>query len=222
MAGESETLRRLEREARRESKRRERDSRRGRAARGESRRQRQRAATSGGAHEPFRVRHPGLRRVLIRGGIAVFAVVVVSVVWPPFLIPVDGPVTSRFFLRTVPESIFLFDVEHHRGIDFGAPTGTPVRSSRSGRVVSVWTSPTYGLVIDVRHPLGFVSRYAHLSGANVEPGDWVWRAHRIGSVGMTGRATGPHLHFEIRLRDRSLPPGFFLMFHQVRRTILRG
>ena len=89
------------------------------------------------------------------------------IIFPPFLIPVDGPVTSRFSLRTDPESLFLFDVEHHRGIDFGAASGPPVRAARSGRVVAVTEDPTYGLMIDIRHPLGLTTRYAHLSETRV-------------------------------------------------------
>ena len=140
-------------------------------------------------------------------------------IYPPFLIPVEGAVTSRFFLRTNPESSFLFDVEHHRGIDFGAESGTPVRAARSGRVVSVEDHPTYGLMVEVRHPLGLHTRYAHLSATSIREGQWVWRRRRIGAVGMTGRATGPHLHFEITAGDRSLPPGFFLLFHSLRRAM---
>jgi len=158
--------------------------------------------------------------MLLRIGLALAALLVVLVAFPPFLIPVEGRVTSRFFIRTVPESIFLFDVEPHRGIDFGAPAGTRVRAARSGRVISVSMSPTYGLVMDVRHPFGVVTRYAHLSSVSVETGAWVWRGRGIASVGMSGRATGPHLHFEVRLGERSLPPGFFLMFAQARRAVL--
>ena len=150
------------------------------------------------------------------------ALMLLMVVWPPFLIPVDGSVTSRFFLRTVPESPFFFDVERHRGIDIGAPVGTRVGAARSGRVISVRNDPAYGMVVDVRHALGMVTRYAHLSRVDVSEGRWLWRGRKVGEVGMSGRATGPHLHFEIRIGQRSVPPGFFLIFHQVRRSVVRG
>ncbi len=161
------------------------------------------------------------RRVALRLALVTAGLMVLMVAWPPFLIPVDGSVTSRFFLRNVPESPFLFDIEHHRGIDIGAPTGTRVGTARTGRVVAVTEDPAYGLVVDIRHPLGMVTRYAHLSEQSVRQGQWVWRGRRIGGVGMTGRATGPHLHFEIRIGERSVPPGFLLVFHQLRRSIFR-
>lgn len=203
------TLRRLERQARREARR--------RSPGGEP------AAGAPGRGPSGRPRSRRLLRwILVRGGIGLAALLAILVIYPPFILPVTGPVTSRFFLRTAPDSIFLFDVEHHRGIDIGAPEGSPVRAARSGRVVDVAESPTYGLVVDVRHPLGMVTRYAHLSRIDVREGQWVWRRRRLGAVGMTGRATGPHLHLEFRLGDRSLPPGFFLMFHQARRALTGG
>ena len=167
-----------------------------------------------------RTRRPRLRRLFLRVSVAVAAVMILMVIFPPFLVPVDGTVTSRFFLRTDPESPFLFDVEHHRGIDFGAASGTLVRASRSGRILGVTEDPAYGLRVDIRHPLGLTTRYAHLSDSNVQEGQWIWRRGRVGSVGMSGRATGPHLHFEIQIGERSLPPGVFLMFGQLRRAVL--
>ena len=186
------------------------------------------ASPDGGVYRPGepatvksrRTRRPRLRRLLIRLGLVVAGIVLLMVTFPPFLVPVDGVVTSRFFLRTEPESIFLFDVEHHRGIDFGTTSGRAIRAARSGRVVSVTRNSTYGMVVDVRHPLGMITRYAHMSVQSVREGQWVWRRRKIGEVGMTGRATGAHLHFEVRLGNRSLPPGLFLMFDQLRRTVL--
>jgi murein DD-endopeptidase MepM/ murein hydrolase activator NlpD len=219
---ERRRLRALEREAKREAA--------GRAS--ESRRARQTPAPGGngdaaGAAGPETARpgktpRPWLRRLLWRAAAAGGLILILLVIYPPFLVPVDGSVTSRFFLRTVPESPFLFDVEHHRGIDFGAPAGTRVGAARSGRVIRVAEDAAYGNVVDVRHPLGMVTRYAHLSEVSVREGQWRWRGARVGSVGMTGRATGPHLHFEIRLGERSLPPGFFLLFHQLRRAVIGG
>jgi murein DD-endopeptidase MepM/ murein hydrolase activator NlpD len=161
------------------------------------------------------------RRVALRLALVAAALMLLMVVWPPVLVPVDGSVTSRFFLRTVPESPFFFDVEAHRGLDIGAPEGSRVGAARTGRVVAVRDDPAYGLVVDIRHPLGVVTRYAHLSRQDVRVGQWVWRGRRIGAVGMTGRATGPHLHFEIRVGGRSVPPGPFLVFHQLRRAVFR-
>jgi murein DD-endopeptidase MepM/ murein hydrolase activator NlpD len=152
--------------------------------------------------------------------VALGVVVVSQIIVPPFLRPVDGQVTSRFFLRNAPDSTRLFDFEQHRGIDFAAPTGTPVQASRSGTVVRVDVDPSYGLLVDVRHTFGLVSRYAHLSFTDVAMDERVRRGSEIGRVGSSGRATGPHLHFEIRA-GRPLPPGPFLVFHRIRRGLLR-
>ena len=160
-----------------------------------------------------------LVRVRRIGLVAIGAAVLIAIVYPPFLIPVRGPTTSRFFIRNAPDSDRLFDFEHHTGIDIGAPSGTRVMASRSGRVVATGSDPDYGIYVDVRHPLGWRTRYAHLSAASVHEGQWIWRRGTIGSVGMTGRTTGPHLHFEIRVGNRPVPPGLFLLFHGIRRSI---
>ncbi len=159
-----------------------------------------------------------LRRGLIVG---LGAFLLFLFVLPPFLIPVDGRITSRFFIRNAPDSPRLFDFEQHTGLDFAAITGTPVIASRSGRVVRTVRDPRYGNFVDIRHPLGWVTRYAHLSRITVREGDWVFRRRRIGEVGATGRATGPHLHFELRINGRAYPPGWVLVFHRIRWGIWR-
>ena len=87
----------------------------------------------------------------------------------------------------------------HQGMDYAASSGTPVRSIGSGIVIYVGTRGGYGNTIDVRHPNGFVTRYGHLRGfaKGVRRGSRVDIAVTIGYVGMTGLATGPHLHFEV-------------------------
>ena len=139
---------------------------------------------------------------------------------PPFLVPVAGVTSSRFFIRNAPDDPRLFAFEHHTGLDIAAVIGTRVGASRSGRVVAVGTDAAYGRFVDIHHLLGWTTRYAHLSSVAVREGRFVVRGRKIGEVGMTGRATGPHLHFEIRVGRRALPPGTLLVFHQVRRALL--
>ena len=198
-------LRKLSREAAREFRRRDRKSREN--------------ATAGNEAPSRSPSHSFLVRIRRIGLIGVGAVLILAIVYPPFLIPVRGPTTSRFFIRNAPDSDRLFDFEHHTGIDIGAPIGTRVMASRSGRVVATGSDPDYGIYVDVRHPLGWRTRYAHLSVASVREGQWIWRRRTIGTVGMTGRTTGPHLHFEIRVGNRPVPPGLFLLFHGIRRSI---
>lgn len=87
----------------------------------------------------------------------------------------------------------------HRGTDYSAPSGTPVRSIGDGTVIHAGRMNGYGNVVDVRHASGFVSRYGHLRGfaSGVRPGTRVGIGQTIGFVGMTGLATAPHLHFEV-------------------------
>ena len=148
--------------------------------------------------------------------------VLLLLVFPPFRFPVDGAVTSGFFLRRRPESFFALDLEIHRGVDFAAPLGTPVVPSAPGRVIDTGYSDSYGYYVRVSHPLGFETRYAHLSEISVKECDFIFlrSLRRIGSVGNTGRSTGPHLHFETRLFGWSVPPRFFLVFHGIRKAIL--
>lgn len=115
----------------------------------------------------------------------------------PSLRPVaDGWYSSNFGVRIDP---FSGESAFHEGIDFPAETGTPVLAAASGKVVYAGFHPQYGKMIEVDHGSGLVSRYAHASQVNVGEGDFVVRGQRIGAVGSTGRSTGPHLHFEVRL-----------------------
>lgn len=90
--------------------------------------------------------------------------------------------------------------QFHPGIDYPAPTGTPVAAAGRGQVVFAgWDSGGYGRLVVVEHPQGVRSMYAHLSDIGVRRGESVVAGSRIGRVGATGFATGPHLHFELRL-----------------------
>ena len=134
-----------------------------------------------------------------------------NLVIPPYVRPAQGAVTSRYFLRTRPESANPLALEVHKGIDFAAPRGSPVRAAKSGIVDVVGSSPTLGTYIIIRHWLGFSTLYAHLDSTRTRAGRPVVKWARIGSAGQSGRATGPHLHFEVRWLGRRLPgPGPFL------------
>jgi len=95
----------------------------------------------------------------------------------------------------------------HEGIDIAAPTGTPVKAARGGKVIYAENRiGGYGKMVIIRHSPSFATVYAHLSRIGVRKGDFVERGKTIGKVGMTGRATSPHLHFEIRRQRASVDP----------------
>ena len=87
----------------------------------------------------------------------------------------------------------------HEGMDFSAPTGTPVYATGDGRVRSADWNSGYGNLIEIDHGYNYVTRYAHLSKMLVRPGQTVRRGDLIGHVGNTGKSTGSHLHYEVRL-----------------------
>lgn len=88
----------------------------------------------------------------------------------------------------------------HTGLDLAADSGTAVLAARAGRVVLAEAVGAYGLTVVVDHGDGLQTLYAHLREFTVRPGDWLEQGQALGSVGMTGRASGPHLHFEVRRR----------------------
>lgn len=89
----------------------------------------------------------------------------------------------------------------HEGHDFAGSTGTPIHATADGVVVHAGRQAGYGNLIRIRHEFGFETRYAHLSRIRVEVGQRVSRGERIGDMGNTGRSTGTHLHYEVRLGD---------------------
>ncbi|MFO7808066.1 peptidoglycan DD-metalloendopeptidase family protein [Guyparkeria sp.] len=99
-------------------------------------------------------------------------------------------------------------VRPHNGVDLAAPTGTPIKSAGSGRVTFVGWKHGYGKVVQVRHDAKHETLYAHLSGfkGNLKRGANVDKGTTIGFVGMTGAATGPHLHYEFKVNGKALDP----------------
>jgi murein DD-endopeptidase MepM/ murein hydrolase activator NlpD len=105
----------------------------------------------------------------------------------------------------------------HTGLDFAAPTGTPVRAATAGTVTSVGWAGAYGNKIEITHPDGTETWYAHLSRTDVREGAQVATGAVIGAVGATGNVTGSHLHFEVRSDGGSaLDPETVLQEHGIR------
>lgn len=117
--------------------------------------------------------------------------------------PVANTESSGFGWRDDP---FRHTRRYHRGTDFHAKSGTPVLCAGDGVVVFAGRQSGYGNVIYVDHGGGVVTRYAHLRRIEAHRDTTVTAGERIGQVGATGRATGPHLHFEIRLDGRAVDP----------------
>ncbi|MFO1302882.1 MAG: M23 family metallopeptidase [Burkholderiales bacterium] len=126
----------------------------------------------------------------------------------PTLFPIlEGWYSSNFGYRIDP---FSGQQSMHEGIDFPAEAGTPIVATASGKVIAAEYHPAYGKMIEIDHGNGLVSRYAHTSMMFVKEGDLVVRGQRIATVGSTGRSTGPHLHFEVRLNGVPQNPARFL------------
>ena len=98
----------------------------------------------------------------------------------------------------------------HEGLDFTANTGTPIRAAADGIVLSADLGGAYGKLVKIEHGAGLETRYAHASKLLVKAGDRVVKGQIIAEVGSTGRSTGPHLHYEIRLNGESLDPRRYL------------
>ena len=126
----------------------------------------------------------------------------------PSVLPVEGGwYSSNFGWRIDPFSGMR---AFHEGMDFMAEVGTPAHAAAGGVVAYSDFHPQYGNMIEIDHGNGLITRYAHLSKRWVKLGDVVLSGGKIGEVGSTGRATGPHLHFEVRQNGAPLNPVRFL------------
>jgi murein DD-endopeptidase MepM/ murein hydrolase activator NlpD len=118
-----------------------------------------------------------------------------------FVRPVPGAVASRFGPR---------GAAWHGGVDLRAERGSPIRAAAAGMVISSGWERAYGRVVKIWHFQSLMTVYAHNLENLVKVGDWVEQGQVIATVGSTGRATAPHLHFEIRLDGRKYDPTFWL------------
>ncbi|GAA4342496.1 M23 family metallopeptidase [Pigmentiphaga soli] len=126
----------------------------------------------------------------------------------PTVLPVDHAYNgSSFGWRVDP---FTGARALHEGIDFVAPAGTPIVAAAGGVVVAAEYHSGYGYMVDIDHGNDLITRYAHTSRLLVKTGDLVRRGQRIALVGSTGRSTGSHLHFEVRISGVAVDPNRFL------------
>ncbi|MCX7028671.1 MAG: M23 family metallopeptidase [Spirochaetes bacterium] len=116
---------------------------------------------------------------------------------------VRGKITSRYGSRADP---FTGEIAFHNGIDIGAPEGTAVHAARDGIVAEVGASPVLGTYVVITHPGGWQTVYGHLSSTAVAAGANMALGALVGSVGSTGKTTGPHLHFEVRRKGSAVDP----------------
>lgn len=114
-----------------------------------------------------------------------------------------GSMSSPFGLRRDP---FTGGRAMHNGIDFRGSTGQGILATGPGRVSFAGWKGGYGRCIEIDHGAGVVTRYAHLSGIDVQVGQEVSRGHRIGRMGSSGRSTATHLHYEVRINGRAVNP----------------
>ena len=127
----------------------------------------------------------------------------------PSIVPAVGYPSDRYGYRTDP---FTKQRSFHPGIDITAPKGTKVVATADGMIVYAGRKLNYGRVVTIEHKFGMSTRYGHLDRFNVKVGQRVNKGDIIGYVGTTGRTTGSHLHYEVRLRNQPLNPQRF--FHE--------
>lgn len=129
--------------------------------------------------------------------------------YTPTIWPVDGKLEGGFGGRRNPFGGGGY--EFHSGQDIEAPMGAPVVSGASGRVSFVGWQNGYGQLVIVDHGGGLTTRYGHLSQIDVNLGQQVSRGQLVGKIGSTGRSTGPHLHYEVRINDEPVNPLQYLL-----------
>lgn len=119
----------------------------------------------------------------------------------PHLWPVSGWVTQEFRSLGTPR---------HHGIDIAEKLGSPVVAPARGEVIQVYWDDTMGRVLEIQHPEGHLTRYAHLQTVEVQPGDMVEAGQMVARLGTSGKSTAPHLHYEVELRGTIVDPAQFL------------
>ncbi len=129
----------------------------------------------------------------------------------PLTIPLV--ITSDFGLR--PNPFGGWSYEQHTGLDFAGPRGASIVATAKGQVVRASYYGGYGKTVEIEHGYGHKTLYAHLSSIDVQVGDTVNEGDVVGQLGNTGRSTGPHLHYEIRLDDEPVDPMAYLQAGEV-------
>lgn len=166
------------------------------------------ASSQGGPFVPLDVADFDARLERAEQALATLASVKDAARGIPMARPVNGaPVSSSFGPRLDP---FLGRMAMHTGMDFKAVTGTKIVAPGPGTVVFAGRNGGYGKSVEILHPSGVTTRFAHMSRISVSKGQKVAASDVLGRVGTTGRSTGPHLHYEIRIDDRPLNPARFL------------
>jgi murein DD-endopeptidase MepM/ murein hydrolase activator NlpD len=129
-----------------------------------------------------------------------------------FIAPIEGRLTSAYGSRPWRRGKKTY-LRFHYGIDLGAPIGTTIVAAKEGTVRFAGRySKSYGNAVVLDHGNGIGSIYAHCSKVTVKSGDKVERGQTIALIGMTGRTTGPHVHFEVRLNQTAIDPTKYLHF----------
>ncbi|MDD1014224.1 M23 family metallopeptidase [Pseudomonas rubra] len=121
--------------------------------------------------------------------------------------PVNGPLSSKFGVRR------FFNGEErnpHAGLDFAVPAGTPIKTPANGKVILIGNYFFNGNTVFVDHGQGFISMFCHMSKIDVKAGQQLSRGAVVGRVGATGRATGPHMHWNVSLNDARVDPAIFI------------
>jgi murein DD-endopeptidase MepM/ murein hydrolase activator NlpD len=126
----------------------------------------------------------------------------------PAIAPVRGILTSGFGNRSDP---MTHGRGHHEGVDIAAPAGQPVQAAADGIVLSAEAENGYGNAVFLAHGFGIATRYAHLSQIDVKPGQKIHRGDIVGRVGSTGRSTGYHLHYEVRVDGEPVNPLAYIL-----------
>ncbi len=114
-----------------------------------------------------------------------------------FETPLRGTITSRYGYR---------GSEFHTGLDIAKPMNTPIYAAATGEVIYSGVKGSYGRIVIIQHADNVITYYAHCNKLLVEQGDFVLSGTQIATIGMTGRTTGPHLHFEVRINGQTVDP----------------
>ena len=126
----------------------------------------------------------------------------------PSIWPVVGFISSSFGGRSSP---FGGGGQFHKGLDISNRMGTPVLAPAQGAVILAARDGAYGNSVEINHGGGIVTKYGHMQRWAVQPGQWVKRSEIIGYIGMSGRTTGPHLHYEVRLNGVPVNPMRYIL-----------